>query len=46
MKKYIGTKEVEAIPMTLGEFINKSGRNPYRPIRLGIWNTFCTLMRL
>lgn len=29
MKKYIGTKEVEAIPMTLGEFINKSGRNPY-----------------
>lgn len=29
MKKYIGTKEVEAMPMTLGEFINKSGRNPY-----------------
>lgn len=20
--------------------------SPYRPIRLGIWNTFCTLMRL
>lgn len=30
MKKYIGTKEVEAMPMTLGEFINKSGRNPYK----------------
>lgn len=29
MKKYIGTKEVEAMPMTLGEFINHSGRNPY-----------------
>ena len=29
MKKYIGTKEVEAMPMTLGELINKSGRNPY-----------------
>lgn len=30
MKKYIGTKEVEAMPMTLGEYINKSGRNPYK----------------
>lgn len=30
MKKYIGTKEVEAMPMTLGEYINKSGRNPYQ----------------
>lgn len=29
MKKYIGTKQVEAEPMTLGEFINKTGRNPY-----------------
>lgn len=29
MKKYIGKKEVEAMPMTLGEFIEKSGRNPY-----------------
>lgn len=29
MKKYIGTKQVEAMPMTLGEYINKSGRNPY-----------------
>lgn len=30
MKKYIGTKEVEAMPMTLGEYISKSGRNPYK----------------
>lgn len=30
MKKYIGTKQVEAMPMTLGEFINKTGRNPYQ----------------
>lgn len=29
MKKYIGTKEVKAMPMTLGEFIKTSGRNPY-----------------
>ena len=29
MKKYIGTKQIEAEPMTLGEFIEKSGRNPY-----------------
>lgn len=29
MKKYIGTKQVEAEPLTLGEFISKSGRNPY-----------------
>lgn len=29
MKKYIGTKQVEAMPMSLGEFINRSGRNPY-----------------
>ena len=29
MKKYIGTKQVEAMPMTLGEYIKKSGRNPY-----------------
>lgn len=30
MKKYIGTKQVEAMPMTLGEYIKKSGRNPYQ----------------
>lgn len=29
MKKYIGTKQIEATPMTLGEFIEKTGRNPY-----------------
>lgn len=29
MKKYIGTKQVEAMPMTLGEYIVRSGRNPY-----------------
>ena len=29
MKKYIGTKQVKAEPMTLGEFIQVSGRNPY-----------------
>lgn len=29
MKNYIGTKEVQAEPMVLGEFINKSGKNPY-----------------
>lgn len=29
MKKYIGTKEVKAMPMALGEFIKTSGRNPY-----------------
>lgn len=29
MKKFIGTKTVEAMPMTLGEFIKKTGRNPY-----------------
>lgn len=29
MKKYIGTKQIEAAPMTLGEFIEKTGRNPY-----------------
>lgn len=27
MKKYIGTKEVKAMPMTLGEFISKKGNN-------------------
>ena len=30
MKKYIGTKQVEAMPMTLGAYIDKSGRNPYQ----------------
>ena len=29
MKKYIGTKQVEAMPMTLGEYIARTGRNPY-----------------
>lgn len=29
MKKYIGTKQVEAMPMTLGEYIAKTGINPY-----------------
>lgn len=29
MKKYIGTKNVSAEPMLLGEFIKQSGRNPY-----------------
>lgn len=29
MKKYIGTKQVEAEPMTLGDFVQKTGRNPY-----------------
>lgn len=29
MKKYIGTKQVEAEPMILGDFVQKTGRNPY-----------------
>lgn len=29
MKKYIGTKQVNAEPMNLGEFIKQTGRNPY-----------------
>lgn len=29
MKKYIGTKQVEAEPMTLGDYVKKTGRNPY-----------------
>lgn len=29
MKKYIGTKEVSAEPMSLGAFIKRTGRNPY-----------------
>ncbi|HJH64761.1 MAG TPA: DUF2829 domain-containing protein [Bacteroides mediterraneensis] len=29
MRKYIGTKQVEAMPMTLGEYIAITGRNPY-----------------
>lgn len=29
MKKYIGTKQIEAEPMTLGDFVQKTGRNPY-----------------
>lgn len=30
MKNYIGTKQVKAEPCTLGEFIAKTGRNPYQ----------------
>lgn len=30
MKKYIGTKQIEADPMTLGDFVCVTGRNPYR----------------
>ena len=29
MKKYIGTKSVEAMPMTLGGFFKRTGRHPY-----------------
>lgn len=29
MRKYIGTKQVEAMPMTLSDFVQKTGRNPY-----------------
>ena len=29
MKKYIGTKQIEAEPMTLGDFVQKTGKNPY-----------------
>lgn len=29
MKKYTGTKQVSAMPMTLGEFRTYSGRDPY-----------------
>lgn len=29
MKKYIGTKQIEAEAMTLGDFVQKTGRNPY-----------------
>lgn len=30
MKKYIGTKQIEADPMTLGDFVAITGRNPYK----------------
>lgn len=30
MKKYIGTKQIEAEPMTLGDFVARTGRNPYK----------------
>lgn len=30
MKKYIGTKQIEAEPMTLGQFMEKTGKNPYQ----------------
>lgn len=29
MRKFIGTKQVSAEPMTLGEFIKQTGRDPY-----------------
>ena len=29
MKKYIGTKLIEAEAMTLGDFVQNTGRNPY-----------------
>lgn len=29
MKKYIGTKTIEAEPMTLGDFVQKTGKTPY-----------------
>lgn len=29
MKKYIGTKQIEAEPMTLGDFVQETGRTPY-----------------
>lgn len=29
MKKYIGTKQIEAELMTLGDFVQETGRNPY-----------------
>lgn len=29
LKKYTGTKQVSAMPMTLGEFRTYSGRDPY-----------------
>ncbi|WP_262894171.1 DUF2829 domain-containing protein [Bacteroides ovatus] len=29
MKKYIGTKQIEAEPMTLDDFVQETGRNPY-----------------
>lgn len=28
MKKYIETKQIEAEPMTLGDFVQETGRNP------------------
>ena len=28
MKKYIGTKQIEAEPMTLGDFVQETGRTP------------------
>lgn len=33
MKKYIGTKNVEAEPMSLHKFIEETGRNPYKDNR-------------
>ena len=30
MKKYIGTKQIEAESMTLGDFVARTGRNPYK----------------
>lgn len=33
MKKYIGTKNIEAEPMSMHKFIKKTGRNPYKDNR-------------
>ena len=43
MKKYIGTKQVEAEPMTLGDYVKKTGRNPYVNGFLKPPLTVCTL---
>ena len=45
MKKYIGTKQIEAEPMTLGDFVQETGRNPYgketmkKPSKVIVLNT-------
>lgn len=40
MKKYIGTKTVNAKPMLLGEFVKQTGRNPYETTQ-----KFTTILR-
>ena len=39
MKKYIGTKQIEAEPMTLGDFVQETGRNPYGKDKVIVLNT-------